>query len=49
MLLTETKITDQDYCHSSLGYEVVCFSGISTTADGAQRGVILVIRDRLKG
>ena len=35
MLLMETNITNQYYCHNMLEYDVVCSPDITTTTGGA--------------
>ena len=43
MMLTETKISDEAYCHTWLGCDMVCFLASATSARGAQGGVVLVV------
>ena len=45
MVLADTKVSDQAYCHNSLGYDVVCLSTTTMEADRAQGVVGLVVRD----
>ena len=49
MIMIETKIANQYYCHNRLGYDVVCSLSITTAADGAQGGVGLVVWDQPQG
>ena len=46
MVVTETKITYQDYCCNRLGYNVVCFPDTTLAAGSAQGGVGLVVWDQ---
>ena len=45
MIMTDTNITDQDYCPSRLEHDVVCLLEITAEAGGAPGGVGLVIRN----
>ena len=44
MLLTETNILDEEYCHNHLGYNVVCYQALGTVDGGAQGVLGLVVR-----
>ena len=44
MILTDTTIPDEAYCHNHLGYTVVCYQVVGTVAGGEQEGVGLVVR-----
>ena len=48
IILTETKITDWEYCHSRLGYNTAYLSAITADAGREQGGVGLVVQDRPK-
>ena len=48
MILTENKITNQDYVCNRLVYVVVCLLMITTAAGDTQWGVCLVVRDQLQ-
>ena len=43
MILTDTNITNQDYCRNRLVYNVVCLLEITMAAGGVQGGVGLVV------
>ena len=49
MVLTETKATDQSYCHKKLGCDVVCSLAITKDAGGVQGGSGLIMQDQPKG
>ena len=38
MIMTDTKITEQDYWRNSMGYNVVCFQSIPAAAGDAKGG-----------
>ena len=45
MILNETKIFDEIYCHNRLGYDVVCSKKTVIAAEGDQGGVELALRE----
>ena len=45
MILTETKVADQDDCLNSMVYDVVCSKVITEEVGGVQGGLVLVVRD----
>ena len=49
MLLNDTKITSEVYCHNRLGYDVVCFMEVTMYTGGAQGGLGLVVIERPQG
>ena len=49
MLLMETKILDQAYCHNFLSYDVMCSQVVGTATRVAQGGVVQVLRENLDG
>ena len=34
LMITETKISDEAYCHNWIGYDMVCLPAASTEAGG---------------
>ena len=46
MLLTETKIQLNAYCHNRLGYDNTCLAARPSSAEGAQGGVGLLTKER---
>ena len=46
MLLTDKKISYEEYCYKCLGYDTVCSQAVGTMTRGAQWGLELVIRKR---
>ena len=49
MILTDTKINNQGYCHIRLVYDIVCLPMSIPEYERAQGGVFLVIQDQTKG
>ena len=48
MLLTETNITSEAYCHIWIGYNVMCLQAVTMDTDVAQGGVVMVVREQPK-
>ena len=47
MLLIDTNITSDVYCHYQMGYDMVCYPTVIMAIDGAQGGLGLAVRDDL--
>ena len=48
-ILTETKITDQDYCRNRMGCDVVCSKAIISADGDEQEGVGTTVGDQTQG
>ena len=49
MLLIDTNITSNVYCHNHMGYDMVFYPAFTISTDGAQGEVGLVVREWLHG